>query len=139
MRKFPDPPKMISTLIPEVGTHKQNGAAESAGPRLVIDVAVPGRQETGALGAGELTLSGTNAHAAVHPVHVSKLQGRAGPIFEDVLASVEEVRFALPQEGFPVSFVENGDAPSRPRTDRWLEILSTSKRSTGTETSSAVT
>ena len=29
--------------------------------------------------------------------------------------------------------------PPRPRTDRWLEILSTSKRSTGTETSSAVT
>ena len=69
-------------------------------------------QETGALGAGELALSGTHAHAAVHPVCQSKLQGRAHLVFENVLASVKEVRFVCPgwpQEAFPVCFVENGD------------------------------
>ena len=66
---------------------------------MVIDVAISGRQETGTLGAGEFALSGTHAHATVHPVCLSKLQGRARPVFEDVLASVEEVRFAFP--GWP--------------------------------------
>ena len=72
---------------------------------MVIDVAVSRRQETGALGADELALSGTHAHAAVHPVFLCKLQGCAGPVFEDVLASVEEVRFA-----FPGWSQENSDA-----------------------------
>ena len=79
----------------------------------MIDVAIPWRQETGALVAGELALSGTYAHTAVHPVSLSKLHGRAGSVFEDVLARVEEVRFAFPgwpQEAFAVCFVENGDA-----------------------------
>ena len=74
-----EPPKMILTLVAEVGADEQDGATESAGPRLVIDVAVPGRQETGTIVAGELVLSGTYAHTAVHPVRLSKLQGRAGP------------------------------------------------------------
>ena len=77
----------------------------------MIDVAIPWRQETGALVAGELALSGTYAHTAVHPVSLSKLHGRAGSVFEDVLARVEEVRFSFPggpQEAFPVRFVGNG-------------------------------
>ena len=111
-RNIPEPPKMILTLVPEVGADGQDGVTESAGPRWVIDVSVSGRQETGARVAGELALSGTHTHPAVHPVRLSKLQGRAGPVFEDVLASVEEVCFALPgwpQKAFPVCFVENGD------------------------------
>ena len=103
---------MILTLVPEVGADRQDGATESAGPLLVIDVAVSRRQETGALGADELALSGTHAHAAVHPVCQSKLQGRARLVFENVLASVKEVRFVCPgwpQEAFQVCFVENGD------------------------------
>ena len=79
---------------------------------MVIDLAVSGRQETVAFVAGELALSGTHAHVTVHPVSLSELLGRAGPIFEDVLASVEEIRSAFPgwlQEAFPVYFVENGD------------------------------
>ena len=109
---FSEAPKIILTLVPEVGGDEQDSVTESAGPHLVIDVAVSGRQETGALVAGELALSGTHAHTAVHLVRLSKLQGRAGPVFEDVLASVEEVRFAFPgwpQEAFLVCFVENGD------------------------------
>ena len=111
-RNFPESPKMILTLVPEVGADRQDGATESAGPRAVLDVAISGRQETGAFGAGELALSSTHTHAAIHPVCLSKLQGRADPAFEDVLASVEEVRFAFPgwpQEAFPVCFVQNGD------------------------------
>ena len=65
---FSKPPKIILILVPEVGADRQDGATESAGPRLVIDVAICGKQETGALGAGELALSGTHAHAAVHPI-----------------------------------------------------------------------
>ena len=79
---------------------------------MVIDVAVSRRQETGGLVTGELALSGTHAHTAVHPVRLPKLQGHAGPVFEDALASVEQVRFAFPgwaQEAFPGRFVENGD------------------------------
>ena len=79
----------------------------------MVDITVSVRQETGALVAGVLALSGTHTHTAVHPVRLSKLQGRAGLVFEDVLARVEEVRFAFPgwpQEAFAVCFVENGDA-----------------------------
>ena len=78
----------------------------------MIDVAVSGKQETGALVAGKLALSGTHAHTAVQLVRLSKLQGRAGPVLEDVLARVEEVRFAFPgwpQEAFSMCFVTNGD------------------------------
>ena len=103
---------MILTLVPEVGADGQDGTTELTGPRLVIDVAVFGRQETGDLVAGELALSGIHANTAVHPIRLSKLQGRAGPVFEDVFASAEEVRFTLqgwPQEAFPVRFVEHGD------------------------------
>ena len=110
---------MILTLVPEVGANGQDGAPESAGPRLVIDVAVSRRQETGGLVTGELALSGTHAHTAVHPVRLPKLQGHAGPVFEDALASVEQVRFAFPgwaQEAFPGRFVENGDG-SAPASD----------------------
>ena len=63
---------------------------------MVIDVAVSRSQETGAPVTGELALSGTCAKTEVHPVRLSKLQGRTGPVFEDVVASVEEVRFAFP-------------------------------------------
>ena len=101
--------KDILTLVPEVGTDGHDGVTESAGPRLVIDVAVSGSQETGALVAGELTLSGNHAHTAVHHIRLSTLQGRPGPVFEDVWASVEEVRFAFPgwpQEDLSVGFVE---------------------------------
>ena len=48
----------------------------------------------------------------MHLVCLSKLQGLAGPVFGDVLASVEEIRFAFqgwPQEAFPVCFVYNRD------------------------------
>ena len=62
---------MILTLGLEVGADSQHGVTESTGPRLMVDVAASGRQDTGALGAGELTLSGTQAHAAVHPVRLS--------------------------------------------------------------------
>ena len=107
-----EPPKMILTLVPEVGAEGQDGAPESAGPPLVIDVTVSRRQETGALVTGEFALSDTHTHTAAHPVRLPKLQRRFGPVFEDVLASMEEIRFAFPgwpQEAFPVCFVENGD------------------------------
>ena len=54
--------KMILTLVPDVGAVRQDGATESAGPRLVIDVALSGKQETGVFVAGELALSGTHAY-----------------------------------------------------------------------------
>ena len=94
--KFSEPSKMILTLVPEVGANGQDSVTESAGPRLVVDVAVSGRQETGTLVADELALIVSRAHTAVHPVRLSKLQRRAGPVFEDVLTSVEEVRFTFP-------------------------------------------
>ena len=78
----------------------------------MIDVAVSERQDTGALVAGGLALSGTYAYTAGHPVRLSKLQECASPVFKDVLASVEKVCFAFPgwpQKAFPVCFVENGD------------------------------
>ena len=115
--KFSEPSKMILTLVPEVGANGQDSVTESAGPRLVVDVAVSGRQETGTLVADELALSVSRAHTAVHPVRLSKLQRRAGPVFEDVLTSVEEVRFTFPgwpREAFPVCFVENGDGSAPP-------------------------
>ena len=68
---------MILTLVPEVGADRQDGATESVGPSLVINIAVSGRQETGALVSSELALSGTHAHTAVYPVRLSKLQGGA--------------------------------------------------------------
>ena len=37
-------PKMILTHVPDIGTDGQEGATEPASPRLVIDVAVSGRQ-----------------------------------------------------------------------------------------------
>ena len=113
--KFPEPPKMILTIVPEEGTDGQDGAMESADPRLMIDVTVSGRQEMSALAAGELALRGTNVHTAEHPVRLSKLQGGAGPVFEDVLASAEEVCVAFPgwpQEAVAVCFVENGEGPA---------------------------
>ena len=79
---------VILTLVLEVGADGQDGATESAGPRLVIDVAVSRRQETGAMVASERALSCTHAHTAVQPVRLPKLQGRAGPEFKHVLASV---------------------------------------------------
>ena len=87
-------PKMFLALVPDVATDREDGGTESAGPRVVVDVAVSGRQEMDALGVGEIALSGTLAHAAVHPVYLFKLQGRTGPILEDVLTSME-VRFAF--------------------------------------------
>ena len=87
---------MIFIVVPEVGADGQGGVTESASPLLVIDVAVSGRPETGAVGAGELGLSSTHTHPAVHPVRLSQLPGRADSVFDDVLTSVEEVRFALP-------------------------------------------
>ena len=72
---------MILTLKPEVGADGQDSATESAGPCLVIDVAVSERQETGALVAGELFKT----------ICLAVLQGPAGPVFEHVLVSVEEI------------------------------------------------
>ena len=109
---YPAPPQMILTPVPEVGADRQDSATESSDRRVVVDVPVSRRQETGALGAGELALSGTHAHKAVRSVFMCKLQGRAGPVFEDVSASVEEVRFAfrgMPPLAVHVRFVENGD------------------------------
>ena len=109
--KKPSPPKIILTLAPEIGADGQDGTTESAGPRLMIDAAVSGRQETGALVAGELALSSTHAHAEEHAVRLS-FMGRAGPVFKGVLARVEEVLFAFPgwlRGGFPVCLVENCD------------------------------
>ena len=57
-------------------------------------------------------MSGTHAHTTVHLIRLSELQGRAGPVLEDVLASVEEIRFAIlgwPQKAFPVWVVANSD------------------------------
>ena len=48
---------------------------------MVIDVAVSERQETGALVAGELFKT----------ICLAVLQGPAGPVFEHVLVSVEEI------------------------------------------------
>ena len=107
-----EPPNVILIVAPVVDADGQDGSTESVGPRLVIDVAVSKRQETGNLVTVGLASSGTHAHTTVHLVHVSKLQDRAGPVFEDVLASLAEVRFAFPgwpQEAFPVCSVENGD------------------------------
>ena len=70
---FPEPPKIISTLVPEVRADRRDDATESAAPRVVIDLAMSGRQETGALGTDEFALSGIHAHAAVHPIFLSKL------------------------------------------------------------------
>ena len=103
---------MILTLVPEVGADRQDGAADPRSPRLLVDVAASRRQKIGALVAGELALSGTHAHTAVRPVRLSKLQGRTGPVVEDVLARVKEVRFTFPrrpEKAFPARFVENGD------------------------------
>ena len=66
--------KYHSTLVPEVGADGQDGATESAGPRLVIEVAVPRRRETDV--SSRASLSGTHAHTAVHPVRLSNLQWR---------------------------------------------------------------
>ena len=109
---FPEPPKVILTLVLKVTADGQGGAAEPASPRLLVDVAVSRRQKTGALVAGELALSGTHTHTAVRPACLSKLQGRAGPVVEDVLTRAKEVRFTFPrrpEEVSPVCFVENGD------------------------------
>ena len=56
---------------------------------MAIDAAVSGRQETGTHVAGEHALSGTHAYTAVNPARLSDFQGHAGPVFEDMLASVE--------------------------------------------------
>lgn len=59
----------------------------------------------GALVAGELTFSRTHVHTAERLVRLLKLQGRTGPVVEDVLMGVKEVRVTLPrrsQEVFPV-------------------------------------
>ena len=52
---------------------------ELSSERLVVDVAVSVRQETGALVAGKLALSTTHSQSVAHPVHLSKIQGYAGP------------------------------------------------------------
>ena len=94
-RIFSEPPKMILTLVLELGADGQDGATESAGPRVMIDVAVSGRQETGALVAGELGLSGTHAHRRY--TGFSCLSCRGAPTVPyDVWARVAEVRFASP-------------------------------------------
>ena len=103
---------MILTLVSEAVVDRQDGATELANQRSEINIPVPKRQETVALAPGEVALSGTHAHTEVHLVCLSKLQGLAGPVFGDVLASVEEIRFAFqgwPQEAFPVCFVYNRD------------------------------
>ena len=69
---LPEPPKTILTHATDVGADRQGGAAEPASPRMMVDVAVSGRQETGALVAGELALSGTHTHRAVRPVRRSE-------------------------------------------------------------------
>ena len=103
---------MILTLVSEAVVDRQDGATELANQRSAIDIPVPKRQETVALAPGEVALSGTHAHTAERPIRLSKLQGRAGPLFADVWARVEEVRFAFPgwpQRAFSVRFVEDGN------------------------------
>ena len=111
-----EPPKMVLTIVREVGADGQDGATEPAGPRLVAYVAVSGRQETGALVAGELGLSGTHAHRRY--TGFSCLSCRGSPTVPyDVWARVAEVRFASPgwlQKIFPACFVENGDGSAPP-------------------------
>ena len=60
-----------------------------------VRVAVCRRQKTGALVADELALRGTPAYMAVRPVRLSKLQGRAGRVVEDVLTRVKEALFTF--------------------------------------------
>lgn len=137
-----EPPKNILTLVSDVGTDRQDDAIEPAGPRLLVDVAVTRRQKTGALVAGKLALSGAHAQTVVCPILLPTLQGRTGPVLEDVLARVKEVSYTFPrrpQDTFPSCSVENGDDSPRPRTDPCLGVLSASKPSTGTEPSSGVT
>ena len=40
-------PEIILTLVPEVGTDRQDGAAKPASPRLLVEVAVSGRTAIG--------------------------------------------------------------------------------------------
>ena len=78
----------------------------------VVDIVVSGRQETGALVAGGLALSGAYAKTAVRPVRLSKLQELAGPVIGDVLAILKDIRLTFPrwpQEAFPACSVESGD------------------------------
>lgn len=131
---------MVLILVSEVGTDSQDSAAEPGRARLLVDVAIPQRQKTTALIAGELALSGTHAHTAVCPVCHSTLQLRAGPVVEGVFARVNEVRFTFPrrrQKAFLVCFEENSDdsAPDSygPVAGYLIE------RSTGTKTPSVVT
>ena len=63
-----EPLKMIVTLVPKENADGQDDATEPASPRFAVDVAVSRRQGTSVLVTGELMLSGTLAHAAVHPV-----------------------------------------------------------------------
>ena len=76
---------MILTLVSEAVVDRQDGATELANQRSAIDIPVPKRQETVALAPGEVALSGTHAHTAERPISLSKLQGRARPLFADCL------------------------------------------------------
>ena len=71
---------MSLILVPGVSTDRQGGAAETANPRFLVDVAVSKRWKTGALVTSELALSGdTYANTAACPVRLSTLPGRTGP------------------------------------------------------------
>ena len=90
-RDFAEPPKTIVGLVPKVSLDGESGVAEAARPSLPSDTAVVRGQETGGIVASELALRGPDAHAAVQPTRLPVLQGRAGPVLENVLSGVKEI------------------------------------------------
>ena len=74
-------------------------------------------------------MGSTDAYATVQPIRLLELKWCAGPVPEDVLSEMLEVRLSLPrwlEEALPVSLVEDGDdtAPAtyRPVAGDFLDI-----------------
>lgn len=80
--QYAQPPERNLTIVPGVNTDGKNGANEPTSQRLAIGATVSARQGTGTLVGGELVLSDTHAHTAVHPVLLPKLLWRACPVFQ---------------------------------------------------------
>ena len=84
-------------LAPEVSVDRQDGAAEPASPRLLVDVAIYTQEAENYGGV---------------PCSSAEVRARTAPVVEDVLARVKEVRLTFrrrAQKVFPVCYVENGD------------------------------
>ena len=77
---FSEPPKMILTPVTDVGIDRQDGAAEPASPRLLVDIVASRKQKMGALVLGEHTSNGTHTHATLRPALLPELRGSAGPV-----------------------------------------------------------